>query len=109
MIWAPTILDLEPAGVGYSYNTGPKFDDSFIATEDIWAFLQLLYERFPQYAGELHVAGELYAGMYVPHIASVIFKNNKALTKGLIAGHQHINLSSILLGNGELYSAYSID
>ncbi|KAG8700409.1 hypothetical protein FRC09_005970 [Ceratobasidium sp. 395] len=100
MICVPTSLDLEPAGVGYPYNTGPTVDDSFIAAEDIWTFLQLLYQRFPQYTGALHVAGESYAGMYVPHIASVIFKNNKALAKGLIAGHQHVNLTSIILGNG---------
>ncbi|KAG8738165.1 hypothetical protein FRC10_007224 [Ceratobasidium sp. 414] len=91
---------LEPAGVGYSYNSGPMIDNSFIAAEDMWAFLQLFYKRFPQYQGKLHVAGESYAGTYVPHIASAIHKNNKALAEESVAGHQHINLTSIILGNG---------
>ncbi|KAG9091394.1 hypothetical protein FS749_016584 [Ceratobasidium sp. UAMH 11750] len=90
----------QPAGVGYSYNSGPIIDNSFIAADDMWAFLQLFYRRFPQYQGELHVAGESYSGTYVPHIASAIHKRNKALAKELVTGHQHINLTSILLGNG---------
>ncbi|KAG8710788.1 hypothetical protein FRC09_020937 [Ceratobasidium sp. 395] len=90
----------QPAGVGYSYNTGSTIDNSFIAADDMWAFLQLFYERFPEYKGELHVAGESYAGTYVPHIASAIYKHNKALAKELVTDQQHINMTSIILGNG---------
>ncbi|KAG9120541.1 hypothetical protein FRC07_003925, partial [Ceratobasidium sp. 392] len=89
----------QPAGVGYSYNTGPAVNNSFIAADDMWAFLQLFYKRFPQYNGKLHVAGESYGGTYVPHIASAIHDNNKALSKMPVTGHQYINLTSILLGN----------
>ncbi|KEP50122.1 serine carboxypeptidase [Rhizoctonia solani 123E] len=88
----------QPAGVGYSYNTGTGVSDSFVAAEDMWSFLQLFYKRFGQYAGELHVAGESYGGTYVPHIANAIWKNNQKLEKSdeLV----RVNLSSILIGNG---------
>jgi cathepsin A (carboxypeptidase C) len=39
-------LSAEPAGVGYSYTDGPVIDSSFIAADDIWAFLQLFYKEF---------------------------------------------------------------
>ncbi|KAF8602101.1 alpha/beta-hydrolase [Ceratobasidium sp. AG-I] len=92
----------QPAGVGYSYNDGPTVDNSFIAADDLWAFLQLFYKRFDQYSGELHVAGESYGGTYIPHIASSIHKHNKALENKVYVANQsqHINLTSILIGNG---------
>lgn len=64
----------------------------------MWAFLQLFYSRFDQYSGELHVAGESYGGTYIPHIASAIHQNNKAL--GAQDDLVYVNLTSILLGNG---------
>ncbi|GAB1524893.1 hypothetical protein RhiTH_008049 [Rhizoctonia solani] len=96
----------QPAGVGYSYNTGPEVTDSFVAAEDMWSFLQLFYKRFGQYAGELHVAGESYAGTYVPHIASAIWKNNRKLGKSdeLVK----VNLTSILIGNGLTNPSYQL-
>ncbi|QRW09337.1 Serine carboxypeptidase [Ceratobasidium sp. AG-Ba] len=87
----------QPAGVGYSYNSGPAIDNSFMAADDMWAFLQLFYKRFPRYNGELHVAGESYAGTYIPHIASAIHKHNQVLAN---ENYQHINLSTIIMGNG---------
>ncbi|KAF8602094.1 serine carboxypeptidase [Ceratobasidium sp. AG-I] len=91
----------QPAGVGFSYNNGPTVDDSFIAADDMWAFLQLFYKRFDQYSGELHVSGESYAGTYIPHIASSIYRHNKALENKYIPSQsQHINLTSVLIGNG---------
>jgi hypothetical protein len=108
-IWTFSYLEvtncaLEPAGVGYSYNDGPTIDNSFIAGEDMWALLQLFYKRFGQYSNELHVAGESYGGTYVPHIASAIHKNNKALSENSHARDDlvHVNLTSILIGNGGL-------
>jgi cathepsin A (carboxypeptidase C) len=99
---------LEPAGVGYSYNDGPTIDNSFIAGEDMWALLQLFYKRFGQYSNELHVAGESYGGTYIPHIANAIHKNNKALSENSRARDNllHVNLTSILIGNGELFYVF---
>ncbi|KAF8602092.1 peptidase S10 serine carboxypeptidase [Ceratobasidium sp. AG-I] len=88
----------QPAGVGYSYNDGPPVADSYIVADDMWAFLQLFYKRFDEYSGDLHVAGESYGGTYIPHIARAIHENNRALdNQGDLV---HINLTSILLGNG---------
>ncbi|KAF8602097.1 peptidase S10 serine carboxypeptidase [Ceratobasidium sp. AG-I] len=88
----------QPAGVGYSYNDGPRVGDSYIAAEDMWAFLQIFYKRFGEYSGQLHVAGESYGGTYIPHIARAIYNNNKAL--GARDNLVHVNLTSILIGNG---------
>lgn len=96
---------VEPAGVGYSYNDGARVGDSYIAAEDMWALLQLFYKQFGEYSGELHVAGESYAGTYIPHIARAIHENNKAL--GGRDDLVHVNLTSILLGNGS-FSHYPI-
>ncbi|KAF8602091.1 peptidase S10 serine carboxypeptidase [Ceratobasidium sp. AG-I] len=88
----------QPAGVGFSYNDGPMIGRSTVAAEDMWTFLQLFYNRFGQYSGELHIAGESYGGTYVPHIASEIWKKNKAPLAG--SGSLYINLTSIIMGNG---------
>ncbi|CAG8786272.1 11529_t:CDS:2, partial [Racocetra persica] len=66
---------------------------------DVYVFLQLFFKEFPKYAKlDFHIAGESYAGHYIPAIASDIDKFNKDnnATKNLT----HVNLESILIGNG---------
>ena len=76
----------------------------------MWAFLQLFYKRFDQYSGELHVAGESYAGTYIPHIASSIYKYNKALKNEYLSNQsRYVNLTSILIGNGMHYFIYVVE
>lgn len=88
----------QPAGVGYSYNTGPTVDNSFVAADDMWVFLQLFYKRFGGYSRELHVAGESYGGTYVPHIARAVWEKNKQVKKNKEL--EKVELASILIGNG---------
>lgn len=99
----------QPIGVGYSYATdGSSVSTSPTAAKDVYAFFQLFMRRFPQYAHlPLHVAGESYAGRYIPHIATEIYENNKAITKddprqglGEGQGLVPIHLASIMIGNG---------
>lgn len=89
----------QPVGVGYSY--GPKNDSGTWTTEaaakDVYAFLQILLAT-PKYAGkEFHIAGESYAGRYIPMFGDYIVRQN---AKSHETGLPKINLKSVLIGNG---------
>ncbi|KAN0085973.1 Alpha/Beta hydrolase fold [Tylopilus felleus] len=96
----------QPVAVGFSYvEDGSSVDNSPVAGQDVYAFLQLFFSRFPQYASlPFHIAAESYGGTYAPHIASVVHNENKKVplatslhaTDALV----RINLASIMLGNG---------
>jgi serine carboxypeptidase-like clade 2 len=65
-----------PAGVGFSYsNTSSDYHNSGDARTavDAYKFLLRWLERFPEYKGrDFYIAGESYAGHYVPQLATVI-------------------------------------
>ncbi|GAA5868650.1 hypothetical protein JCM8547_003768 [Rhodosporidiobolus lusitaniae] len=86
-----------PVQVGYSYGN-KAVSNSQDTAEDIYAFFQLFYEKFPKFKSvDLHVAGESYAGTYLPNIASTINNHNKQKpTPSALA----IPLASVLIGNG---------
>nr|XP_048337594.1 serine carboxypeptidase-like 31 [Ziziphus jujuba var. spinosa] len=70
-----------PIGVGFSYsNTSSDYDnmgDDFTAN-DAYTFLHNWYLKFPSYRNRtFYVAGESYAGKYVPELAELIYDNNK--------------------------------
>ena len=86
-----------PVQVGYSYGS-KTVSNSQDTAEDIYAFLQLFYQKFPKFQhGDLQISGESYAGTYLPNIASTIHKHNlnKPTPNSL-----HLPLSSVLIGNG---------
>ncbi|XP_002529402.2 serine carboxypeptidase 24 [Ricinus communis] len=92
------ILFLEsPAGVGFSYtNTSSDLKDSGDkrTAQDALVFLLRWFSRFPQYKyRDFFIAGESYAGHYVPQLAKKIHDYNK--------GHSHpiINLKGFIVGN----------
>ncbi|EYU27945.1 hypothetical protein ABFS82_13G109600 [Erythranthe guttata] len=97
------LLFLEsPIGVGFSYsNTSGDYDnlgDDFTAN-DAYVFLHKWFLKFPSYRTRtFYIAGESYAGKYVPELAEVIHdkNNNPSL---------FIDLRGILLGNPETYDA----
>jgi carboxypeptidase C (cathepsin A) len=68
------------------------------SAEDVYAFMQLLYLKFPKLINnDFVVSGESYAGTYIPHIGSFIHSSNLNLpTKS----SQIIPLKSLLIGNG---------
>uniref|UniRef100_A0A0W0G1Q7 Putative serine carboxypeptidase n=1 Tax=Moniliophthora roreri TaxID=221103 RepID=A0A0W0G1Q7_MONRR len=67
-----------------------------VGAQDVYAFFQLFYHRFPEYATLLlRVAGMSYAGIYVSNIASAIYQKNKDAGAGL----KYINLASVVLAN----------
>ncbi|CAD6211842.1 unnamed protein product [Miscanthus lutarioriparius] len=96
---AANLLFLDsPAGVGFSYtNTSfeedPPGDNS--TAHGSYTFLVRWFQRFPQHkAKEFYIAGESYAGHYVPQLANVILEENKKASK-----ENYINFKGILIGN----------
>lgn len=73
-----------PAGVGFSYsNTSSDYhmngDERTAA--DSYTFLLNWFERFPEYKSrEFFLAGESYAGHYIPQLALKILQFNKNQT-----------------------------
>lgn len=92
------LLFLEsPAGVGFSYsNTSSDLytvGDQRTA-EDAYVFLQLWFERFPQYKHrDFYIAGESYAGHYVPQLSQIIYEKNKGVQNPVI------NFKGFMVGN----------
>ncbi|XVF87538.1 hypothetical protein PTKIN_Ptkin18bG0128300 [Pterospermum kingtungense] len=87
-----------PIGVGFSYsNTSTDYDnigDEFTAN-DAYSFLHKWFLKFPSYRTRtFYIAGESYAGKYVPELAELIYDNNKDPSL-------HIELKGILMGNPE--------
>ncbi|XP_022772836.1 serine carboxypeptidase II-3-like [Durio zibethinus] len=86
-----------PAGVGFSYSNDSsdytKVGDKRTA-QDSYIFLLNWLERFPQYkTRDFFIAGESYAGHYVPQLAYYILSRNKNTNQTVI------NLKGIAIGN----------
>jgi carboxypeptidase C (cathepsin A) len=92
------LLFLEsPAGVGYSYNTDSKleFNDSLVAKDSLNALVDFFGNgKFGEYVrNDFWLAGESYAGKYIPDLAVEIDKYNRGnpivtiLLKGQLVGN----------------------
>ncbi|XP_034698648.1 serine carboxypeptidase-like 31 [Vitis riparia] len=91
-----------PVGVGFSYSNTTsdyeKLGDDFTANDN-YAFLHKWFLKFPSYRKRIfYIAGESYAGKYVPELAEVIYDKNKDPSL-------FIDLRGILLGNPETCDA----
>ncbi|XP_057489456.1 serine carboxypeptidase-like 28 [Actinidia eriantha] len=93
-----------PAGVGFSYtstlvdlqNVGDKR-----TAKDAYTFLIKWFGRFPQYKHRpFYIAGESYAGHYVPQLSQHIVRGNKGIKNSVI------NFKGFLLGNALLDDHY---
>ncbi|GMH12498.1 hypothetical protein Nepgr_014339 [Nepenthes gracilis] len=101
-IRAANLLFLEfPVGVGFSYtNTSSDLNQlgDKITAEDNFRFLINWFKRFPQYRShDFYIAGESYAGHYVPQLAVLIYDNNKKATK-----EDYIKFKGFMIGNALL-------
>ncbi|GAA0165323.1 serine protease [Lithospermum erythrorhizon] len=82
------IIFLEsPAGVGFSYSN--RSSDYVTGDEqtasDSYTFLVNWLERFPEYkTRDMFIAGESYAGHYVPQLTKLILHNNKLTNQTII-------------------------
>ncbi|KAL5546696.1 hypothetical protein UlMin_006383 [Ulmus minor] len=84
-----------PAGVGFSYSANKSFYSTLndkIAARDSLVFLLGWFGKFPEYKNiDFFIAGESYAGHYVPQLAHLILKSKAK-----------INLKGIAIGNPAL-------
>ncbi|GER42200.1 serine carboxypeptidase [Striga asiatica] len=94
------VLFLEsPAGVGFSYSnrTSDYVTGDAKTAKDTYVFLVNWLERFSDYKNRaLYLAGESYAGHYVPQLASLILDHNK-IKKPTI-----LHLKGIIIGNADI-------
>ncbi|URE40161.1 Serine carboxypeptidase [Musa troglodytarum] len=93
------LLFLEsPVGVGFSYtNTSSDLQSlgDKITAEDSYIFLVNWLKRFPQFKShDFYIAGESYAGHYVPQLSEKIFDENKRASK-----ETYINFKGFMIGN----------
>ncbi|CAD8123463.1 unnamed protein product [Paramecium sonneborni] len=87
----------QPAGVGFSTNNDPTYEYNDINSgEDNYQAILVWFSIFKQYQkNRFFIAGESYAGMYIPYTARAIVDGNKqAVIK--------IPLEGVLIGNGLL-------
>ncbi|EYU39414.1 hypothetical protein ABFS82_12G056400 [Erythranthe guttata] len=99
---AANLLFLEsPVGVGFSYtNTTSDIKQlgDTITALDSYNFLVGWFRRFPQFKShDFFIAGESYAGHYVPQLAELVIDKNKNALED-----DYINLKGIMIGNAVL-------
>ncbi|KAL0651200.1 hypothetical protein Bca4012_093891 [Brassica carinata] len=91
----PFLVDTKENGLTFNPYAWNKARDAF-------TFLCNWFEKFPEHKGNtFYIAGESYAGKYVPELAEVVYDNNKKNSSSSL----HINLKGILLGNPETSDA----
>jgi carboxypeptidase C (cathepsin A) len=95
------IIYLEsPAGVGFSYIDSNKDEDVYIddyisGKENLEALVDF-FKKYPSLkSNKFYIAGESYAGIYVPTLAANIVDYNQ-----MQVSSQKINLKGIMVGNG---------
>ncbi|KAL6903466.1 hypothetical protein ACP4OV_004279 [Aristida adscensionis] len=102
---AVNLLFLEaPVGVGFSYTNRTsdlrRLGDR-VTAQDSYAFLLNWLDRFPEFKSrDFYIAGESYAGHYVPQLAEVIYEGNKGAGRDRV-----INIKGFLIGNAVLNDA----
>ncbi|KAL5731059.1 hydroxymandelonitrile lyase [Ranunculus cassubicifolius] len=88
-----------PAGVGFSYsNTTSDYTSpgDFGTAQDSFVFLLKWFQMFLMYKkNDFYIAGESYAGVFIPELATVILQHNHHAEASFT-----IRLKGIMIGNG---------
>lgn len=95
-----------PVGTGYSFSEaqGLAHDEDQIG-EELYEALRQFFLLFPEVRkNDFYVAGESYAGKYVPVVSHTVFKKNENLPDAL-----KINLKGVIIGNGWLDPVNQMD
>lgn len=94
--------------VGYSYGTGDRIHSSADAGADIVTFIQRWFAAYPEISrnAPVYIAGESYAGHYVPAWSRSIMDHNDNLAPD---SADRINLSGISLGNACVDDRVQVD
>jgi len=84
-----------PVGVGFSYSDFQFPLNDTQTAQDNYAFLLNWFQAYPEYANnQFFVAGESYAGIYVPTLVDQIMQGNEG------GKNPKINLEGFMVGNG---------
>jgi len=87
----------QPVGTGYSYSKALLVHSVQGSTDELYNFMQSLFEKYPQYSKlPLFLSGESYAGKYIPSLGAKILEKNQNLNDGEI----YMDLRGIAVGNG---------
>lgn len=83
----------QPAGVGLSYGEPNSYADEAEAMDQLYYAVRSFFHRYPQLShSPFYLAGESYAGKYLPQLALRILEGNKTANTG-------INLKGLLVGD----------
>lgn len=93
------------ADVDCATRSQPKQTDTANSTSNaapsMWKTIQGFMGAFPQYSRtEFNFATESYGGHYGPIFNAYIESQNKLIDDGSLPGAKHINLRTVLIGNG---------
>ncbi|GAB5591565.1 Cell death protease [Umbelopsis nana] len=86
----------QPVGTGFSFaNTDSYVTNMTQVATSFTTFLDLFFQVFPERAtNELYIAGESFAGTYIPYIAHQMLQENKK------AGETKYDIRGLVIGNG---------
>ncbi|CAG8534740.1 2205_t:CDS:10, partial [Dentiscutata heterogama] len=100
----------QPIGTGFSFaNSNSYLNNVTQVPGQFLLFLDKFFEIFPEYAkDEMYLAGESFAGTFIPYIASAVLKRNSERKSSI---NLRYNLKGIAIGNGWIdpiaqYNAY---
>ncbi|KAI0722676.1 alpha/beta-hydrolase [Earliella scabrosa] len=76
--YATVVFVDQPAGTGFSYAPSNKFDHELPeAAAHFLEFMRNFYKVFPEYKDvDAYIAGESYAGQYIPYFADAVLNSN---------------------------------
>ncbi|KAG9069307.1 Cell death protease [Linnemannia hyalina] len=87
----------QPVGTGLSYTKQPYLGTMKEITTHFMAFLKAFFAIFPDRAQhDLYLAGESFAGTYIPYFGQGILEHNENIP----AGEIFYNLQGLAIGNG---------
>ncbi|KAJ6747626.1 SERINE PROTEASE FAMILY S10 SERINE CARBOXYPEPTIDASE [Salix koriyanagi] len=102
-----------PAGVGFSYSVNQTFyssvNDAMTARDNL-VFLRRWFIKFPQYKQrDFFIAGESYAGHYVPQLARLIIRSKVNFNlKGIAIGNPLLEFNTDLNARDHFYWSHGL-
>ncbi|GBB91735.1 hypothetical protein RclHR1_01910019 [Rhizophagus clarus] len=87
----------QPVGTGFSFTNQNSYVNNLTQVpQQFLLFLDKFFEIFPEYSqDDIYLAGESFAGTYIPYIADGILKRN-----GGLPDNRKYNLRGLVIGNG---------